>query len=1212
MVTRLNQTRVKGGDPQYENLQEELRARTFGGDYKIPIGGIPRSDLSDDVRTALQKGESAYMKPEGGIPNGDLDVNVRNALTKASTSYQKPNTGIPLADLTEDLQKRLSDFSNFYVYPTGGIPLVDFDTQVKDLLSKAKTAYQKPADGINTKDLHKDVLDTLAKAKTAYQKPEGGIPLTDLAVPIVQAGELEPMEEHIKDASKHITDHTKLLNVGKKTHDEIDASIDNMQNDMILLQKEMSDARDTFVSLDGRFNASIGRNTSYEVKTYNDWRMGGFTGLQPTKEDLVVFNYPVETVMTSIHDISKQETLTADNKVGDLAFLSYSGFRPGSEWLPGYGTNVGVKVKAYVYAPITGEYQFSMQFSGRCRLQVAGKLLFDTRDTSTPIDAYTGKGSVFLEGGKLYPIVGEGWYKTTNTRVLTLQWSTPAMAGFTNIPLENMNMSGYTNKDGVYESHVIDLKDAQVNMWYLQTVMRDYLQEDDVTSEICTSDDGDVFSEWVATESNGEIRVPPKQYIKVRHTLHKRDGQYTPALISYSIRMISARNNEIIKELSDARATFDSLQKRLDNMAASIQTIGELYNNMGESFIHPEQFASVRLLAIELNLLQTYIREARTKADYMPIVNGFVDPFKNDKGIDRTKSDAFNITANGLVQVETKMEMKTSNDWAQWDLDRLDFAKGELTLGANYNAYPVYESKLSNRKYDTSYDVDYGDGYKLAQAFYPKDESQFIKSFTFYGGMNGYSTNVSMTIYEDVNRGYSPGGSVIYSQSYVGGTSTYTLNHKIKPGAKYWVVFDLQSASSGTRFYCSNLANADPRLISDNPEKAMLKAWFRPFSGREVFEPVNACLNFEIVETIGYEPEGNGEKIIDHGRPLTYVKSEVTAADINDGAVNVTYQSSDNKIDWSPETTKIEELPASRYLKIKVNMKKSTKQYGTPRLQNITLYTLKKNAEIVSVPLTAERLPTHIILSASSSRDSAVSYAVSRDDGKTWLPCLPAHYAELSKLPPGKTIRVKAIMDAKYPDTALKEWGVIGLHYRDVTGQNITALYEEYTAQDGQTIFHLENPYPMGNHALQVFVNGIRQSIWKDYKEIDQHTIEFTEGLYNNPAGVDRVTFVVATGAYDIHDSTLVSRIENMERLHQEELVDYEKIHEYNEAGQLIKTKYEGTLEYYTIEYTYYDNGKEHFRIVTKGNTIKTTEYIYDKFNNIVMERVKISEVTSA
>ena len=201
-------------------------------------------------------------------------------------------------------------------------------------------------------------------------------------------------------------------------------------------------------------------------------------------------------------------------------------------------------------------------------------------------------------------------------------------------------------------------------------------------------------------------------------------------------------------------------------------------------------------------------------------------------------------------------------------------------------------------------------------------------------------------------------------------------------------------------------------------------------------------------------------------------------------------------------------------------------------------------------------------------------------------------------------------MDSRYMDTLLKDISFVALRYRDVTGQNITALHEEYIAEDGQTKFYLENRYPMGNHALQVFVNGIRQSLGRDYKEVDNHTIEFNEGLFNNPAGVDVVTFVVATGVYDVHDSTLVARIEDMERLHQEELVDYEKIHTYNDKDQLVQTKYEGTLEYYAIDYSYYEDGRKYLETTTKGSKIKIKEYLYDDKNRLVKEKVTISEVT--
>ncbi|WP_421019226.1 hypothetical protein, partial [Klebsiella pneumoniae] len=85
--------------------------------------------------------------------------------------------------------------------------------------------------------------------------------------------------------------------------------------------------------------------------------------------------------------------------------------------------------------------------------------------------------------------------------------------------------------------------------------------------------------------------MTPKRYIKVRHTLKKLTGQYTPLLKGYSIRYISAENNEMRKEIIQARGTFDTLKGRIDKIDTLIQQVERLYEDIKMTGIHPEQFA---------------------------------------------------------------------------------------------------------------------------------------------------------------------------------------------------------------------------------------------------------------------------------------------------------------------------------------------------------------------------------------------------------------------------------------------------------------------------------------------------------------------------------------------------------------------------------------------------------------------------------------------
>ena len=100
---------------------------------------------------------TAYQKPLEGIPSTDLSTNVQSALVEASTAFQKPVDGIPASDL---------------------------DTATQNSIVNGDAAYQVIVDGISYAELTPSIVNTLAKADTAYQKPSLGIPKTDLAAAV--------------------------------------------------------------------------------------------------------------------------------------------------------------------------------------------------------------------------------------------------------------------------------------------------------------------------------------------------------------------------------------------------------------------------------------------------------------------------------------------------------------------------------------------------------------------------------------------------------------------------------------------------------------------------------------------------------------------------------------------------------------------------------------------------------------------------------------------------------------------------------------------------------------------------------------------------------------------------------------------------------------------------------------------------------------------
>lgn len=102
---RLTQTgaEVQGILNQVPNLAAEVLLK-----YTKPDGGIPDSDLTSALQTAIAKALSAYQKPGSGIPKTDLATAVQNLLDAAGTAYQKPASGIPLDDLTASVQAAIN------------------------------------------------------------------------------------------------------------------------------------------------------------------------------------------------------------------------------------------------------------------------------------------------------------------------------------------------------------------------------------------------------------------------------------------------------------------------------------------------------------------------------------------------------------------------------------------------------------------------------------------------------------------------------------------------------------------------------------------------------------------------------------------------------------------------------------------------------------------------------------------------------------------------------------------------------------------------------------------------------------------------------------------------------------------------------------------------------------------------------------------------
>lgn len=126
----------------------------------------------------------AYLKPVDGIPSTDLSPEVQSALTAGSTAFQKPVDGISSSDLALGVQEQLNKAELAYSVVENGVSVNELDALVVNTLAKADTAYQKPLTGIPKTDLSVSLQESVNKADTAVQPVDivNGIDETEFVI----------------------------------------------------------------------------------------------------------------------------------------------------------------------------------------------------------------------------------------------------------------------------------------------------------------------------------------------------------------------------------------------------------------------------------------------------------------------------------------------------------------------------------------------------------------------------------------------------------------------------------------------------------------------------------------------------------------------------------------------------------------------------------------------------------------------------------------------------------------------------------------------------------------------------------------------------------------------------------------------------------------------------------------------------------------------
>ena len=1225
MTTQLSQKRVKGGDPSFANLQEEMQARSIGsgGGYVPPAGGIPKSDLSTHLQTLLTDVENSLLIKTIGVTIDDLEFDLEQKILTIDDKYVKPIDGIPIADLEQTIQNRLNQFADYYVYPAGGIPRVDFDNNVQFLLTKAENAYQKPAQGIPREDLNKDITDTLALIPTKYMKPVGGIPDTDLAERYVKESAMTPIREHMDNKDIHITDHEKLQNIGVYTHPIIDEKLDSNGLNIQNILHELEVARADFSSVGNRLDSLLGLNSFYSVRTELEWNKGMFTDLYLNSLGSVGLKYQSDRPVMDLYDIATDDFFKPENKIGQLYFETDSRVFLGKKpWqtTTGRNNNVGVRLVTNVYADVSGIYEFATQFSGRMRLQVGSTLLYDTQTVFGQIDAYTRTGQVELEAGRLYRLVFEGWYLNEGDRVVGLTWKRPGMNTHREIEPQFFNSTGYMTRTGQYVSELIDMNDNNISKWVFELDASENRYKDDIIVEIQRSIDNKTYTPWEVIEENSEILLTPTRYCRVRITLNQNYESYSPIIHGFLIRYISSKNDEMMNELILARDSFITINDRLKAIEKQILNLAEFDALNDQNSIHPEYFASVRLADQEMNTLQMMVLEAERQLDYIVFNNAMADVFKTNNGIDDALSDKYENVNGSVRTLSNVLRLETNQEWAQWNLDKMDFVDGDLRLATTTSGGLSSTTAFSNWNLwstrDTARLAGNFQAY-IAQPFYTSKNVNILTRLQLQAYDTSYQPQSTIMICNTREDADAPNLiNPIWSQ-FLGYTTTINLTNlriPIKGEQKYWIVLKretLQNQSGYTRWYlANNVAATSIRLRGTNPENANLFVRYTAdASGQNGWiTDTNFFLSFHIDESLAFESYGTASKIIDYQKETHFELADVTHDLSVDGLLTMTYQTSQDGHLWSDEKDSLKDMFTERFLKINISMQKSSTGLGSPVIKRIDILSKNGFTGIVTKPIELLSIPTHAMYYAQ--HDKGVHLEISRDDGRTWKRFEEKVMTPLDDTQPGTTVRVKAVFDSRYPLAWLHALAFSATTYKDITQQNVTALYEEYIASIDQQVFQLRDPFVMGNNSLQVYLNGIRQSVLKDYTEVDNRTVMFNEPLLGG-IDADRVTFVVAAGAYDQHDAHMKAEIDYVKERVDHMNESHSKTHTYSDTGLLMKTTF--SHGYYILRIDYeYDSNKRKIKEtkVTKTYT-EIIEYNYDVQGNLVNEIITVNEVTN-
>lgn len=1126
MTTRLSQRKVKAGSPAYKNLMEEMQARTFGSgtDYIIPVGGIPRTDMTTDVQAAIAQAEASYVFPVGGITETDLSKSVQDRLLLSSTAYQKPSTGIPEADLDIAIQERLNEFKDFYVFPTTGIPYVDLDPDVQAYLQKAFSAYQKPALGIPATDLTQELQDILDYSLKQYIKPDGGIPLTDLEREVVTK---EAFDNYV--ATPRITDHDKLQGIGEYTHPMIDDLLDEHEGILLDVTDEIEFARGEYSTIGRRLDSAFFERHDFIIKDL-DFNDGSMTNLMLSDDNNLHFPYVAEPIPIKYYDMSTTTGYEQANQMR-VEEVDMIDMRWPSELVTmnavKYSNNVGIVIDGFIYAPKNGVYEFGVQASGSYQFVVnksEGK--FDASDMTGWDDDHVSRPVVVtLTGGQFYRFSLIGKNLRTANSIVRIVWKRPGEKTYEPVKKEYFTKVGYNSPDlAIYETDIIDTEKLDIRKLNWSIVTDHKTPHSYIELEYRQGEDGITFSEWIPYSFGQELESGIERFQQARLTFMRGMTNRSPVLKEIHLNFLSNKNR-LYHEWEEAREGYVTLRAHMDALNERINGVEDLATSIDHSVMDTSWLQNVRFEHVDINLMRMHweqLKALKTSAHVMP--SGFVEDFHDLKLMD-TNFQKMEVKNSRLYPVPIIEVFDTDLDWTKWDRLNTSPESGSLKLTYVANAGltgPGAVTLIDNTKADNiSMNINRTSVY---QPFSVPKDTYMVNTVTIGPIYTSQDyRNSQDTLYFYISSLKADGTYDATKEKLIGTRNTgqaklqgqpLTADYLVPANVRKFAIRIYSNGNSldGSSVYMTNNATGvDPVLTGANEDSFV--AELRDNTGKSL---ANRFMKLKVVATKGYHSEGEAQIVIDAGIDTHFIEPEIDVT-LNAGSIEITYASSEDGNVFSTPVSVLSQVPHGRYLRVWTRLSRTASNQA-PMINRLAIRHNPKDVIFQTIPVHVVRVPTHAIVDVVDSENADISYEISRDGGQTFRPIVPGIQTDLRDIGAGQEMIIRMFSERfrQDGDVWIDYIGLQTITHEDFNDKSVIVSHHQVEmATQGQKHVDVSKPYFVGDNSLQVYVNGVYQISGVSYDEINNRAISMRYPLMKD----DIVVLRVATAAYAFADN---------------------------------------------------------------------------------------------